>query len=175
MRKFILFGFIALLSYQFVGFFTFVELEHALIRKQIKKAIKFSVPEEQLISFHFTSKESAQLQWVKPHEFKLRGRYYDVIHKIKTNGIWYFKCIDDQQETALFKKLDFATASNLVNTPDQHPVHGWLKLMNEPMEPISSFEVKLLHFEIKALQLYGSTLDHYLSSFLPLLVPPPEV
>jgi hypothetical protein len=174
-RKFILFGFIALLLYQLIGFFTFIEVEHYLIRKDIKTAIKESVPENQLISFHFTNKESKKLRWIKPNEFQLLGRFYDVIKKKKRNGVWYFQCIDDRQETALFKKLDFATASNLVNSPYQNPVHGWLKLMNEPMEPISSLEVKLLNFAIKDPQSIGSALNHYLSRFLPIIVPPPEV
>lgn len=175
MRKFILFGFIALLSYQFVGFFTFVELEHYFIRKQIKKAIKLSVPENQLIQFHFTAKESQKLNWVKPHEFRLNGRFYDVVQKHKSNGVWFYKCIDDRQETVLFEKLDFATADNLVNSSERHPVHGWLKLMNEPMEPLPFFELRLMHFELKSKEINGIAVNHYCSKYLALVAPPPEV
>ncbi len=174
-RKFILFGFIAVLSYQFVGFFTFVELEHYFIRKQIKKAIKLSVPENQLIQFHFTSKESHKLHWVKPHEFKLNGRFYDVVHKHKSKGVWFFQCIDDRQETVLFEKLDFATANNLVNSSERHPVHGWLKLMNEPMEPLPFFELSLLHFDLKSQKINDFAVNHYRSKYLALVAPPPEV
>ena len=175
MRKFILFGFIALLSYQFVGFFTFVELEHYFIRKQIKKAIKLSVPENQLIQFHFTTKESHKLYWVKPHEFKLNGRFYDVVHKHKSKGVWFFQCIDDSQETVLFEKLDFATANNLVNSSEQHPVHGWLKLMNDPMEPVEFFELSLLHFDIKSQKINNFGVNHYRSKYLALVAPLPVV
>ncbi|MFM7644681.1 MAG: hypothetical protein ACKO5N_07835 [Sphingomonadales bacterium] len=143
MRKFLLFGFLSILFYQLIGFFTFVEIEHYFIRKEIKTALKQAVPENQLISFHFTIKESKILNWVKPHEFRLNGRFYDVVHKTKRKGIWYFKCIDDKQETVLFEKLAYATADNLVNAPDQHPIHGWLKLMNEPMEPTDFFKIQL--------------------------------
>lgn len=175
MRKLILFGFIAVLSYQFVGFFTFVELEHYFVRKQIKKAIKLSVPENQLIQFHFTTKESQKLHWVKLHEFKLNGRFYDVVHKSKSNGVWFFQCIDDLQETVLFEKLDFATASNLVNSSEQHPVHGWLKLMNEPMEPLPFFELALLHFDLKSQKINDIEVNQYRSKYLSLVSPPPEV
>jgi hypothetical protein len=174
-RKFILFGFIAVLSYQFVGFFTFVELEHYFIRKQIKKAIKLSVPENQLIQFHFTTKESQKLHWVKPHEFKLNGRFYDVLHKRKSNGVWFFQCIDDRQETVLFEKLDFATANNLVNSSEHHPVHGWLKLMNEPMEPIEFYVLSLLHFDLKSQNINDIEVNLYRSKYLSLVAPPPEV
>ncbi|MFM7006311.1 MAG: hypothetical protein ACKOWX_03565 [Flavobacteriales bacterium] len=143
MRKFLIFGFLSILGYQLIGFFTFVEIEHYFIRKEIKIALKQAVPDNQLLVFHFTEKESKQLNWVKPHEFRLNGRFYDVVHKTKRNGVWYFKCIDDIQETVLFAKLAYATADNLVNAPDQHPIHGWLKVFNEPMEPTDLMEFKL--------------------------------
>lgn len=147
-----LIGFLALLCYQIIGFFTFIEIEHYFIRKEIKRAIKQAVPENQLIHFHFTQKESQKLNWVKSHEFRLNGRFYDVVHKKMTNGIWHFKCIDDIQETVLFEKLAFATAENLVNSPDQHPIHGWLKLINEPMEPtqmLKPFLIDVIGFQVQ--------------------------
>ena len=174
-RKFILFGFIALLSYQFMGFFTFVELEHYFIRKQIKKAIKLSVPENQLIQFHFTTKESHKLHWVKPHEFKLNGRFYDVVHKHKSKGVWFFQCIDDRQETVLFEKLDFATANNLVNSSERHPVHGWLKLMNEPMEPVEFLEHQLNKFNEVQERIFDNNVSNVCKPFLIQVAPPPEV
>jgi len=174
-RKFIFIGFIALLTYQFVGFFTFVELEHYLIRKEIKKSLKLSVPENQLIKFHFTAKERQKLNWVKPHEFRLNGRFYDVVYKQKVKGIWYFQCIDDRQETALFEKIDFATANNLVNSSDQHPVHGWLKLMTDPMEPIQAFQYTHNSFDENKSQVHKEYLHHYISRAYSLIVPPPEV
>ncbi len=165
----------ALLTYQFVGFFTFVEIEHFLIRKQIKKAIKLSVPENQLIHFHFTSKESQSLQWVKPHEFRLNGRFYDVIHKSKVKDIWYFKCIDDIQETTLFQKLDSYTAFNLVSNAANHPVHGWLKLMNEPMEPIQAFQYNYKGFDQNNSQIKKGYLNLYVTRANSISAPPPEV
>jgi hypothetical protein len=170
-----LFTFIALLSYQFVGFFTFVEIEHFLIRKQIKKAIKLSVPENQLIDFHFTVKESNKLKWLKPHEFEFNGRLYDVVHKTKSRGIWYFHCIDDIQETKLFKKLNSAVAVNLVSSSEQHPVHGWLKLMNEPMEPLQAFQFTFDVFDKNNSQVQKSYLNLYLTRAYSVSTPPPQV
>ena len=133
MRKFFQIGFLMLFTYQLVGFFAFFEIEHYLIRKQIKKAIKLSVPKNQLISFHFSEKESQHLKWVKPHEFRLNGRFYDVVHKQKVKGIWHYQCINDIQETKLFERLSSATAVNLKSTPPGHPIHSWLKLFQEPL------------------------------------------
>lgn len=147
MRRFILIGLLGIFLYQLLGFFTFIEVEHYLIRKEIKKAIKHAVPEDQLICFQFTLKQSKELNWIKAHEFKLNGRFYDVVYKKKEKGIWYFKCIDDIQETVLFEKLAYATADNLVNAPDGHPIHGWLKLIKEPMEPLSTYVYNYNRFD----------------------------
>ena len=147
MRKFFQIGFLMLFTYQLLGFFAFFEIEHYLIRKQIKKAIKLSVPEKQLISFHFSEKESQHLKWVKPHEFRLNGRFYDVVHKQKVKGIWHYQCINDIQETKLFERLSSATAVNLKSTPPGHPIHSWLKLFQEPFlihDPNSIIELKLI-------------------------------
>jgi hypothetical protein len=174
-RKFLLFGFIALLTYQFVGFFSFVEIEHYLIRKDIKKVLKYSVPENQLIKFHFSAKESQKLNWIKPHEFRLNGRFYDVIYKTKIKGVWHFQCIDDIQETTLFQKLDTYTAYNLVSNAPNHPVHGWLKLMNEPMEPIQAFEISFQDLDGKNPQVQFPYLNLYLTRERTILAPPPKV
>ena len=176
MRKFIQYGFLLLFAYQLVGFFAFFEVEHYHVRKQIKNAIKLSVPENQLIRFHFTEKESAALHWVKAHEFRLNGRFYDVVHKTKSNGIWYYLCINDIQETQLFERLGSATAQNLSDTPPAHPMKSWLKVLNEPMEEISnesflnisSFPSHLTH----ELPNYHSS--NYLDPYLAHAFPPPD-
>ncbi|MFM6945708.1 MAG: hypothetical protein ACKOWW_01080 [Flavobacteriales bacterium] len=150
MRKLLQYGFLLLFCYQLIGFFAFFEVEHYLIRKQVKKAIKLAVPENQLISFHFTIKESQQLKWVKPHEFRLHGRFYDVVHKELKNGIWHYHCINDIQETKLFERLSTATAVNLANTPPSHPMKGWLKVFEQAKE-----------LQDKSLSIYCST--HFLT------------
>ena len=176
MRKFLQYVFLLLFAYQLVGFFAFFEIEHYHVRKQIKNAIKLSVPENQLIRFHFTEKESAALHWVKAHEFRLNGRFYDVVHKTKSNGIWYYQCINDIQETQLFERLGSATAQNLSDTPPAHPMKYWLKVLNEPMEEISnesflnisSFPSHLTH----ELPNYHSL--NYLDPYLAHAFPPPD-
>lgn len=176
MRKFIKYGFLLLFAYQLVGFFAFFEIEHYLVRKQIKKAIKLSVPENQLIRFHFSEKEAAQLHWVKAHEFRLNGRFYDVVHKTKNKGIWYYQCINDIQETQLFKRLGSATAQNLSDTPPAHPMKSWLKVLNEPMEEISNESFlkmfSLLSRQTEEVPNYLSS--NYLDPYLAHAFPPPD-
>jgi hypothetical protein len=175
-RKFIQCGFLLLFAYQLVGFFAFFEIEHYLVRKQIKKAIKLSVPENQLISFHFSEKEATQLHWVKAHEFRLNGRFYDVVHKTKNKGTWYYQCINDIQETQLFERLYSATAQNLSDTPPAHPMKSWLKVLNEPMEEISNdnYLNKSVFQVQKREELPNFPFSKYLDPYLVHAFPPPD-
>jgi len=145
--------------WQIVGFFTYFEWEHYHIRKDIKHALKHSVPENRLKNFVFTNKEIKNLTWIKSNEFKLNGRYYDVIKRIPTKNGFHFKCIDDFQETALFQKLEESTAVNLNNSSSSSPLKHWLKLLKTPfvtdfkfvkMPVIESFkELKSAIFQYK--------------------------
>jgi hypothetical protein len=119
-------------TWQIVGFFTYFEWEHYHIRKDIKHALKHSVPESQLKNFDFTNKEIKNLTWIKSNEFKLNGRFYDVIERIPTKNGFHFKCIDDFQETELFEKLEESTAINLNNSSSSSPLKHWLKLLKKP-------------------------------------------
>lgn len=174
MRKFVLLSLVGIFLYQLVGFYTFIEIEYYLIRKEIKKAIKSAVPDDQFICFHFTLKESAELNWIKSHEFKLNGRFYDVVHKKKVNGVWYYKCIDDIQETVLFEKLAYATADNLVNAPERHPIHGWLKLIKEPMEQLAIFNYGYNGFVQTCKVTFPFSTQKISQPFLFVQAPPPK-
>jgi hypothetical protein len=98
------------------------------------------------------------------------------VHKTKSNGIWYYQCINDIQETQLFERLGSATAQNLSDTPPAHPMKSWLKVLNEPMEEISnesflnisSFPSHLTH----ELPNYHSS--NYLDPYLAHAFPPPD-
>jgi len=118
--------------WQIVGFFTYFEWEHYHIRKDIKRALKHSVPENQLKNFDFTNKEIKNLTWIKSNEFKLNGRFYDVIERTPTKNGFHFKCIDDFQETELFQKLEEFTAINMNNSSSSSPLKHWLKLLKTP-------------------------------------------
>jgi hypothetical protein len=119
-------------TWQIVGFFSYFEWEHYHIRKDIKRALKHSVPENQLKNFDFSNKEIKNLTWIKSNEFKLNGRYYDVIKRIPKENGFHFICIDDFQEMELFQKLEESTAINLNNSSSSSPLKFWMKLLKTP-------------------------------------------
>ncbi len=124
------------MCYHLLGFFTYFEWKKMSIKKEVKQAIKHSVPESQLIRFHFTFHEAHQLKWVKSHEFILNGHYFDVIHKAKNKNGYFFKCISDDQETVLFSQLRSFTSFNISHSGENQPVNVWFKFLSEPMETI---------------------------------------
>ena len=121
--------FLIVFIWQLVGFFIYFEIERYHVRKDIKRAIKHSLPQNQYKQFNFTNKEFKDLTWINDHEFKMNGRLYDVVKKNKSNVGFSVYCIDDIQETVLFAQLDEATTSNLNNQPEKAPIKSFVKLI----------------------------------------------
>ncbi len=128
MRRFFSFLLMSIFIWQLAGFFVFFELERFHVRKEIKKAIKHSLPEKEFKQFNFSALEFKSLTWINDHEFKMNGRMYDVVKKSKINSGYSVSCIDDIQETVLFAKLDEATVSNLNNQPEKSPLKSCVKV-----------------------------------------------
>jgi hypothetical protein len=123
------FLFLIVFIWQLAGFFIYFEIERFHVRKDIKRAIKHSLPQNQYKQFNFTNAEFNELTWINDHEFKMNGRLYDVVKKNKSNVGFSVSCIDDIQETVLFAQLDEATVSNLNNQPEKAPLKLFIKLI----------------------------------------------
>ena len=174
MRKLFLYGFLGLMCYHLIGFFTYFEWKRMVIKKEVKHAIKHSVPEGQLIHFHFTFHETQQLTWVKSHEFILNGHYYDVIHKAKDNNGYFFKCISDDQETELFAQLKSITSYNISHSGENQPVNVWFKFLSEPMEVVQCLDDYSFKGIAKKTSIFTSYEEIFYSSFLSTETPPPD-
>jgi hypothetical protein len=157
-RKLISFSLLFLFLWQIGGYVIEFQLESGRIRKQIKKLTKEAVPRNQLINFQFTQKEINSLIWVKSHEFRKEGHFYDVVWKKDLgNGKFEFQCVSDDQETLLFKKMDEYVSANLVNSDPDKPLKNWSKLFFGNYLPNDSFpklvlqksliEINSAHFE----------------------------
>jgi hypothetical protein len=162
------------MCYHLLGFFTYFEWKRYQVRKEVKKAIKQSVPESQLTQFHFTNHEVHQLKWVKSHEFILNGHYFDVIHKVKNNNGYFFKCISDDQETVLFSQLRSITSFSISHSGENQPVNVWFKFLSEPMELLHTsidYSMKLVSDQSSVFKSYE---ESFYSSFLSTKAPPPD-
>lgn len=83
------------------------KIDQYLVRREVKRRIKESVPQNELHNFKFLSTEVANLDWVKPKkEFRLGEHMYDVVTKTVVGDSTYFSCINDVKEKNLFAHLD---------------------------------------------------------------------
>ncbi len=129
MRKLISFSLLLLFLWQIGGYLIEFQFESNRIRKEIKKLTKEAVPLNQLVHFQFTLKEINSLTWVKSHEFRMHGHFYDVVWKKDLgNGKIEFKCVSDDQETQLFEKLDQYVSANIANQNPDKPLKNWSKI-----------------------------------------------
>jgi len=141
-----------LMLWQIVGFYSYFKITQFKIRKEIKQVIKHSVPSNQLKVLCFSLEEQKNLIWIKSHEFKYNGRFYDVIQRIETSSGITFHCIDDRQETKLFERLTQATSYNLGHRSENNPLNQWMRfsqtlflLENTASSIVSSFCTKEVH------------------------------
>ncbi len=140
MRKLISFGLLFLFLWQIGGYLIEFQCETSRIRKEIKKLTKEAVPRNQLVHFRFSQEEINALTWVKIHEFRLKGHFYDVVWRKKLeNGKIELQCVSDDQETVLFEKLDQYVSANLANQNPDKPLKNWSKIFFGNYLPCETF------------------------------------
>lgn len=94
-----------------------LKYRQAVIRKDIKRAIKEGVPEDELVDFRFHIEEDSfiNLEWTKPKkEFRFNQQMYDVVETRQNKDTIYYKCIHDVKESGLFQQID-KMANNRTN------------------------------------------------------------
>ncbi len=92
--------------YQCAGYLFVFEANFLLCRKEMKRAIKAGLDEQELQHFSFTEEEYEQLDWQHKNEFQLNGVLYDVVRTEKHNGTLELACVNDKQESVLFAHLN---------------------------------------------------------------------
>lgn len=145
--------FLLIFIWQLAGFFIYFEIERHHVRKDIKRTIELSLHRNNYKKFNFTTEEFNMLTWINDHEFKMNGRFYDVVKKNKSKIGFSVACIDDFHETVLFTELEEATILNLNNQPEKAPIKSFGKSFEcyyLPMEIIQrdnqlEYQIKLIH------------------------------
>ncbi len=109
-----------LILYQLVGYYSIHHFQVYRIKKDVKKQIKNSIPQDQLTSISYTLSEIDKINWVeKDKEFIFEGVMYDVVKVKMTDSIITFFCIADFKETELFAKLDSYVNKYIASNPKQ--------------------------------------------------------
>lgn len=83
-----------------------LRFERKMIRKEVKRMIIAGLDKKDLVLIKLTrSEKKTQLRWKHSKEFEYKGQMYDIVEKEYKNGITYFWCWWDFEETSLNKKL----------------------------------------------------------------------
>lgn len=132
MRSLLSFLFIAFLLWNFLGFFTYFQIEKYSAKKAFKQKLKKAVPENELHTFIFTSEQVGNLIWYEKHEFEYQNVMYDVVSSDTIeNGAMKYSCVSDMQETILFAQLD-QLVHKKVNEENELPFSNWKLVVSQP-------------------------------------------
>lgn len=124
---------LVLLSVQSVGFIAYFHLEKRVIHKAIKLKLKQGVPTDELVHFQFTLAQVKQLNWKKSNEFVLGEQFFDVVWRTDNkDGKVHLACVNDTQETALFREMHRYIAKNLADPDSKNPVGSVFKIVQTP-------------------------------------------
>ena len=174
MHRIISVCFFVLMLWQLIGFFTYFEISHYYVKKEIKTAIKKAVPENQRKLFYFLPQEEKSLNWIKSNEFKLNDRYYDVVERTESNGEVKLSCIDDIQETELFKQLGVQTASSLSKGSGKIPLNTWFQILQQPFISVNNFTITpIIYFAENSLN-FKPYRKNFVVAYLSILPSPPK-
>ncbi|MHC1774831.1 MAG: hypothetical protein AB9834_05385 [Lentimicrobium sp.] len=107
MKKLIAILLSLIVCYNTVGYFIVFKLRQIQIKSEVKRLIKNSVPEEQLVVFSLTPETMHEFSWIHSKEFRYRGEMYDVVRKVAVSADkTELYCIHDVKESGLFSHLD---------------------------------------------------------------------
>ena len=110
MRRSFALVFLFLYLYNIAGYLAVFSVLQYRIRTEVKKMIKESVPQSELIQFAFYTSSLERgdyhLQWTKENEFRHAGSMYDIVRSHISGDSTYFLCVNDVQEDHLFASLD---------------------------------------------------------------------
>lgn len=157
------------------GFIAF-ELSKKQVKKAIKLKLKAGVPKNELVTFNISSAQYKKLQWVKKDkEFKLGKEMFDVVTRTEDKEKITLVCINDKQETELFKQLDWLVDLNMGNAknlPASKKGNGLLQFASSLFcESYSNYQIN--RFSSKYQYLLTNETSNY-SSHLTILYPPPD-
>lgn len=98
------------LLYNTIGYLVVFKGLQYSVKKEIKRRIKRSVPENELFLIKVTENDinthKNGFKFIeKGKEFTLDGKMYDIVYKDIVNDTIYYKCINDVQEEKLFASL----------------------------------------------------------------------
>lgn len=102
--------FLTILLFNSMGVFIVFKYEQTLVRKEIKRRIKFGIPKNERLLFSIPKwmEETPNKDFKRIHkgEFRYKGEMYDILYAKEDTDTTHYIVIHDPKETNLFAKLD---------------------------------------------------------------------
>ena len=162
-----------LLLYNLVGYHAAFKVMRKQISKEVKRAIKKSMPEEDLVPIQVSTDDNNSLFWTKKDkEFRYKEEMYDVVRKeIISNTITYF-CIHDFKESKLFDNFDLFLSEYMDKNPQKY---NCINLIKRLIQSVYYHEIR----QIIIFRKLSNSVDFYLNSYynsiaIDKLTPPPK-
>ena len=156
------------------GYYIVFKINQYQIYKEVKRKIKYSVPDDQLIRICISVNDNNTLKWTKENkEFKYQGEMYDVVRSKKDAGLITYYCIHDFKETRLFANLDKQVKNQMNNDSQRKNANSlFKKLVKNLIFQGTNTSILLM---IKSCTLCCTEFDHYNSVVLDKISPPPKI
>ena len=147
------------------------------VKKQIKRRIKRSVPENELFLIKVTENDIDNhkngFKFIEEEkEFVYNGKMYDVVYRENINDTIYFKCINDVQEEKLFVSLDQQIKQTFESSQPlkQKTLH---LLQNIIKDAVTSAKTLIISYQLTDIQFAELSESKYLTFHI-VLTPPPN-
>lgn len=139
----------------------YFKVQQYSIKKEIKQRLKKGVSTDELFTFTFSKSEienSKEIEFIEEHEFRYKGKMYDIVYQESLNGKTVFQCVSDEQETMLFAQLDKLVEEQ--SKSNQEKNQQLFKLLNfqfitsevsivKLIPPLNELSANLYHYSLK--------------------------
>ncbi|MGE0561829.1 MAG: hypothetical protein AB7O47_08440 [Flavobacteriales bacterium] len=163
------------LLFNTIGVVVLFKIQQYQVKKEIKQRIKQDLPPEELTTIVLTQQNSHEFDWEHEREFRYKRIMYDVVKKERVNETTtLLHCITDNQETALFAKLNEEVKKNMDSKNNgTSPLKNVFKLLSSIYFPNEEITLHLDAFLIKKPLVSYSC--YYQMPFIDITSPPPEL
>jgi hypothetical protein len=139
--------FILIFLHNLAGVYLFFIIQKHQIRTEIRNQIRQDFPISRCIKLSISLKDyqNPQLfQRIDKHEFRWKGKMYDIVRNEKTENFMVFYCILDERENKLWERLEENIEEYLQQNPQKEKEkNGLISQLLKEYLPSDSFEYQL--------------------------------
>ncbi len=151
-----------------------LQVEKALVRREVKHRMMESIPRDQLVRLAYSHRQAEhELAWEHDREFEYLGEMYDVVEKYETTDSLIVYCWPDREESALNRKLRKLHGQVWQNQLHQEKDAGKILVLFPSMFPPAGEQLALFSPLLRLPPVIDAGASHILLNSPP--TPPPRL